>query len=245
MKSLKELMVKYITGGIAPGNISIVRLLASRIKNMYYDITSTEVNCSVGDIMLQRDFISQQQYTIASRFADIIAYLKGDTSFFYQNAISSVMWKNHDPEEGNRIFISLIDSYREKGYDNSSKLIADCDIQLVDGTHRVALNISQQLDTLCVKIWKRRYTLPLGFDWLVEKGFDGGFIESIKTEYFHIQDWLIATGNTFVCEIKDGTNDTYNSVIEDFKYLSNLLNVIRMECVGGGNYTVCIERPQI
>ncbi len=120
-----------------------LRKLKNTLINSYDRFTSQTATISIGDIINQRIDIENNQFLLTTILLDIEDYCnRGIQSFNWQNTISRKAYgEKHREQDGNKAFSRLIKSYQEKGYDLSSFFTVDSDLRLLDGNHRMGMNL--------------------------------------------------------------------------------------------------------
>ena len=117
------------------------------IKKMLVDLydsrTAQSCSASIGDIMNLRRNVEHNQFLATTRYLDIKDYVEyNKQTFVWQNTVSRAAYGNkHREEDGNMAFSKLITSYQSKGYDPNSLFIVDKDMRLLDGNHRMGMNL--------------------------------------------------------------------------------------------------------
>lgn len=204
-----------------------------QLIKLYDTFTIKEVEVSVGDIILQRGEIDHCQFLLSSRMLDVKDFCEhNDKSFKYQNAISRATFgDSHKEELGNTRFASLIESYREKGYDSKSTILVDKECRLIDGNHRMGTNLYFGINNINVRMTKRGSSFGRNIDQYLKMNVATEVIEKIMAGYKDIQEWLVATGNTFCCILKNENNAT--DIVSDMGFMTDILRVKPLP-IGGG-----------
>lgn len=210
---------------------------------------SDQFECGIGDILLRRGVVLNNQLLLTSRLLDVEAFIEqNDVSFPFQNAISyKIYGKRYDKKQSDDAFKELIESYKKDGYHKDSIITCDSDMELVDGNHRMGLHIYEKIERVNVRRVARKMPYPYGSDEFYQKGFDGcvlpsTLIEKIYERYESVQQWLIESGNTF-CAIIGTSNKRglyplkdFCSLIQPLKIFTGPfkldLNGINMNCSG-------------
>lgn len=176
-------------------------------RNSIYDyFTSKIVRCSIGDLMLLRDEMYENQFLVASRVCDIKYYMHDNVDDFpFQTEISSVKYglDNYNATFYNDRFKKLIESYKENGCKDDFPLIADNFFRLADGNHRLACNYFFQIEEIGVKFTQRIVPYKLGIDSFLNSNLSESFLKTVVAEYKQIQKELISRGDCFCCLTSD------------------------------------------
>lgn len=196
----------------------------STVIRLYDHLSATSCTVSVGDIVLQRAEFDHCQFLLTTRKLDVATYInKNNKTFPYQNAISRAVYgADHKEEHGNRQFTNLIESYKKNGYDSGSFVTVDKECRLIDGNHRMGINLFMGIETINVRFLCRSSAFPRNLDKFLNLGMTSSFMAEVVKEYELIQKWLINTGNTFCC-LLCGIYECDNvSLVEDLKLISNV-----------------------
>lgn len=210
---------------------SIRRLLGKihlSCLKVYDKFTAKECEVSVGDIILRRAEIDHCQFLLISRKLDVEAFVGGrDKNFPYQNTVSRAIYgKRHKEVEGNRYFSELIKSYQDKGYDPTSFLTVDNECRLIDGNHRMGINLYMGIERMNVHYLKRKSPFLKNLDSYYKLGMSSSFMEEVYAGYCNVQSWLIESGNTFCCVLKGQYEKGPISLAKDLKLMTTVLNVL-------------------
>ena len=202
-----------------------IRRYAAKIHNallcIYDWLTATECEISVGDIILKRTGIDHCQFLLSSRKLDVKAFMVNhDKSFHF----CIIYKKEHKEEEGNLLFSNLIESYIAKGYDSNSLLTVDKDCRLIDGNHRMGINLYMGINRLNVRFLKRKSPFTPNLDTYLKLGLSTSYLEEVCNEFDNIQNWLIETGNTFCCFLSGKYENGQDSLLKDLRLITNVLD---------------------
>ena len=206
---------------------NIIGKCHSWVLNVYDCLTSKQCEISVGDIILQRAELDHCQFLLTTRKLDVAAFVSGrDKSFPYQNTVSRAVYGTaHKEERGNKHFTDLIISYQSKGYDPSSLLTVDKECRLIDGNHRMGVNLYMRIERLNVRFLNRSSNFKRNTDRYFEMGMKTTFMNEVYNEYLSIQQWLIESGNTFCCVMRGEFKNESVSLIDDIKLMTNVLRL--------------------
>jgi hypothetical protein len=183
-------------------------------------MTAEECWVSIGDIMNCRGQIEHNQFLTVSRLLDIQDFCEnGVEDFNWQNTISYATYgKSHDKRGGDRAFKDLIASYMKKGYDSKSIITLDANGRLLDGNHRMGMNVYTGVSFIRARILKRKSKNPKSIDEYLTLRLDGSFIQAVLDKYNDVQKQLISSGNTFAAVV--GKNNSFS----DFESLVCIKN---------------------
>lgn len=175
----------------------MIRRLLGKIFGVlirFYDkMTATGCEVSVGDIILKRAELDHCQFLLTTRKLDVAAYVSGrDKTFPHQNTVSrAVFGAAHKEEWGNMHFTNLIGSYQTEGYDSTSLLTVEKECRLIDGNHRMGVNLFMGIERLNVRFLKRSSGFPRNLDRYFKLGINSNFLVEVYVEFCNIQKWLL------------------------------------------------------
>ena len=183
----------------------------------WYDITfKKELTVAVADLMLLRDGeIYNRQFYVAARLLDAkLYYEKGDASFPYQVAVSY----NYNPKcnraKRDKRFLDLLNSVQNEGYNFNCHVIIDKDMQLVDGSHRIALAIYNNITEVTVDCWYRKKIVYQGLEQWTASAINPQIFNNVLNEFERIQIYLLEKGQSFVLWIS-GSNEQEAQLLFD------------------------------
>ena len=221
---------------------TVIGWLYSVVQHWYDNVTSSYFKCGIGDILLCRDMISNNQLLLTSRLMDVEAYIeKSDITFPYQNTISRMAYgSKHREEEGNKKFEALIDSYKRDGYHTDSFITCDRDMNLLDGNHRMGLHIYEKIVCVNVRLLKRKISFHYGIDWYYSIRLPTDFLNNILRRYKEIQTWLVDNGLTFCAYFSDDKS----KLISDMYGLCRVMRVIIVKDYPGALILFAMSEPK-
>lgn len=196
----------------------IIKGLKLYTKNMLWPILHSydllfkkELTVAVADLMLLRDgeMYNRQFYATARLLDAKLYYEKGDDSLPFQVAVSyNYRPASYDREKRTREYIELMESVKKNGYDRNSPLIVDKELYLVNGTHRIALALYNNVSEITVECWNRKNIIEKGFERRPLSTLPSNILKDIYSEFDNIQNQLIQSGQTFIFWI------SYNDINE-------------------------------
>ena len=205
----------------------ILKIIWRILLSVYDRLTAKEMEVAVGDIILKSPFPDFFLFIVASRHLDAQRYVTGkDTSFMYMNGISyKVHGSKHSPEKGIKKFVDLIVSFNEKGYDPNSLIVMDRNLNLVNGTHRLALCLLNDIYIVKAKVLRRKALVNRTIDWYYNTDLDSDFLREISDSYNQIYNELIAKGHAFICRVEGEVKAIADDLKNDLTVLSGCSNV--------------------
>lgn len=88
-------------------------------------------------------------------------------------------------------FTALMDSFKEKGYDDASEIIVDEDLRLIDGSHRLALGIYFNIPRLRIRVLRQHMDIKYGREWFEDFFYEEEIkeverkVEELMPSWFH------------------------------------------------------------
>lgn len=204
----------------------IIRILYIKINVVYDFFTSKNVVCSIGDLMLLRSEMYENQFLVSSRVLDIKDYFfNKSTKFNFQTQISLSKYgeKKYKANYYNEKFIELIKSYQKEGYKEGTPLLADKFLRLMDGNHRLACNYFFEMEKVSVKFVKRRVPYRFGIDCFVDCRLSSDLLRIVFDEYKEIQKKLVSRGDCF-CFFSDDSE-----IAQSLHYVARVLKQVQVD----------------
>ncbi len=107
-------------------------------------------------------------------------YGNNDFGFELYRKLQDARVKKGYAAEAVKKFYALIDSYEKNGYDESSYIIADKNLKLRDGSHRMAMALYLNLSQITVAVYNSTTALVLDYNWLLQHGFSADEVELLR-----------------------------------------------------------------
>lgn len=210
-----------------------IKRLYQKIMSLYDSVFSKKMECGLGDILLPKyahaDYLT---LLVASRSLDVIAFMEGDNSFPYQSAISlNFNGESFDKKTATALFKKLVSSYKKNGYKKDSFLMVNRDLRILNGTHRLALNLYFNIPNVSIKVLRRNVRIESDESFF-KGNLKSDFLKTIFNHYNEIEHRLVEMGSCFCCHISNYCEvDGYN-VFEDIGQLARIHKTVRLsnEC---------------
>lgn len=182
-------------------------------KDGYFDIRELFISQKKAD-----DFL---RYDIAVRYLFIEQYFgKNDFGFsLYEKMQKKRMGANYNSNCIND-FKKNIESYNLNGYDKNSKITIGSGLQLIDGSHRIALGLFFQHYTITATVVPIRTEYDYSLEWFIANDFSTQEIELIKSKYFELEKMC---NLDFQCIMWPPMKDFFDDATNDLKKLSNVV----------------------
>ena len=117
-------------------------------------------------------------------------YGKNDFGFDLYRKLQDTRVKKGYAEEAVKKFCALIESYEKNGYDTSSYILADKELKLRDGSHRMAMATYLNLPEITVAVFNATTALVLDYKWLLDHGFSKEEVDILRTKAEALQKEL-------------------------------------------------------
>lgn len=208
-----------------------------KVREWYQKIRSTVTDMSLGDLMMPTDSgMTGLQFIVAARALDVERYYAGDKNFHYQTALSSADNPSYNAQHGREIFTKIIQSFEAKGYDkNTPPLLVNKKLELIDGTHRIAMCLHQKTYKVQVQVTPTKANIVFP-DQIYGKPIPSADITDIREYYPVICERLLADGCGLSCMV-DGEETLVNDFVSDLRGFTNILHVADIK--NGGDGTAC------
>lgn len=207
----------------------IYRKVKSKYKNYKenYDIANQrgkKVDISISDMV----FINTRNNEII-RYDMIVRYLAIENYYGINDIGFSLYKRMQDARMGEGFsdgaverFKALIESYEKNGYDENSCIIVDKNLQLIDGSHRMALGLYYGMMTIKALIIDTEHPVDYSIDWFFTHGFSNDEIDKIIQKAAEIK---CALNQTFSCIIWAPAVTMKEQILRDLQYFATINKV--------------------
>jgi len=114
-------------------------------------------------------------------------YANNNCGFDLYRKLQDARVKKGYAEEAVKKFRALIESYAENGYNTDSYILADKELKLRDGSHRMAMATYLKLPEITVAVFNATTALVLDYHWLLENGFSSEDIQLIRDADYRLR----------------------------------------------------------
>lgn len=181
---------------------------------------------SVRDVFfMQFDKQELKRYDIVVRYLAIEHHLGvNDDGFDLYRKMQNARIREGYGEEAERQFRALIDSYQKNGYERASHIVVDKNLSLIDGSHRIALNIYFGIEEINVLVLPTEKLVDYTIDWFFQNGFTDTEIDRILAKGKELTE----KANTgFSCMIWSPAAALSDALIKDLSYFGRTDGVKR------------------
>jgi len=215
---------KIIIGSFIYKDEFVNQLLSLNIpkEKIILDYVYRIVNIDIKDIFFSQFFENES----FNRFDIIVRYLAIENYYGKNNFGFKLYNKMQEKRLGKGYIVSedrfkeLIVSYEKYGYKDESCIECDSNFGLIDGSHRMSLNIYHDIEKINVKIMSITTDIKYGIDWFIENEFSKNEVEIIKNKYEEILNKL---NTPFVCILWPAVQRHFDDIMEDISKYSTII----------------------
>ncbi|WP_026894443.1 hypothetical protein [Clostridiisalibacter paucivorans] len=169
------------------------------------------------------------QYNKKNEFnrMDIIVRYLAIEEYYGKNKYGFKFYEKMQKARGQKIhnierFIKTIKSIEENGFDDDSPVLVDLNLQLIDGSHRLACALYFNFNKIPIKIQPQMTNIEYSIEWFKKAGFTDIELEKIKDKQ---QEILEEKGMFFVTILWPPVQNYFNEITEELKQEYELLSV--------------------
>ena len=127
-------------------------------------------------------------------------YGNNDFGFDLYRKLQDTRVKKGYAETAVKKFYALIESYAKNGYDPSSYILADKELKLRDGSHRMAMATYLNLPEITVAVFNATTALVLDYNWLLSHGFSADEVEILRTKADSLRKEMNVPLKCIICD---------------------------------------------
>lgn len=133
-----------------------------------------------------------QRYDSIVRLLAIEDYYNGNAHGFDMYKKMQCRRLNIDNAENYYIkFIALIKSYQTDGYNNKSEIVLDRNLTIIDGSHRFAMALYNEIPLISAKVYPISQNVSYGIDWFEKNGFVNKECMLLQNKYSEIRSKFV------------------------------------------------------
>ena len=192
------------------------------IKNIY--VNSHRQYCSID---VRELFVSQNRPTDFQRYDIVVRYMFIEQYFeknivgygLYEKMQKARAGKEYDPACIER-YKKLILSIQKNGYEDNSKITVGADLQLIDGSHRIAtcLYFNHPEISICYTPIRTEYDYSM--EWFIAHDFTDEEMALIKQKYNELES---KCNQPFQCIMWPSMASNFDAATGDLKKMENVL----------------------
>lgn len=214
ISNVMKSVIKKVLGMIKRTLMMAVFYIHKSHLGMRTDEVFVQQNC-VGNLFNRMD--------IVVRYLAIECYFKkNDFGFDLYRKMQAERIGNGYEVVAEKKFKDLIASYEENGYDRSSEIVLDCNLMLMDGSHRLALALYYGIETVSCKIKLSASSIRYDITWFVEHGFSMDEIQIISKKS---KELLEKCNGEIVCVLWPPVEKYYDEITEKLSFLYKVVSV--------------------
>ena len=162
-------------------------------------------------------------------------YGKNDYGFnLYEKMQKSRGQKMHNLDR----FKKLIKSIEQNGFNDKSSILVDLNLQIIDGSHRLACALYFGIEKLPIIIQPQITNIPYSIDWFSSSGFEIHEIEAIEKKH---KDLIQEKGIYFVAILWPPVQDYFDEITEELKEHYKLLFVSDYSFVDNNEFNIFVN----
>lgn len=119
-------------------------------------------------------------------------------------------------------FLELIASYENNGYDKNSGIMLDEKLNLIDGSHRIALALYHGIPNITANIVHTKHPVEYSVDWFIANGFS---TEEVKLINKKCRELLKAVNKPFSCVIWSPAVAVSDQILMDLGCYGEVISV--------------------
>ena len=154
-------------------------------KEKYVTYNSKHISVPVSEMFFQhngqQDFL---RYDMIVRLLAVECYFgKNDYGLDFYKRMQIGRTGKEWAEKAVSIFENLIRSFDKNGYDESSEILLDKNLHLIDGSHRMALAMYYNIPTIRAKVINVQQDVFYSIEWFGVNGFSVEECRILKDKY--------------------------------------------------------------
>lgn len=123
-------------------------------------------------------------------------------------------------------FKKLIDSYDKNGYDKSSGIFLDRNLNLIDGSHRIALALYHHYSNITAFVVNVDHPVDYSVDWFFKNGFT---TEEVRQIVEKSRELVAQVHKPFSCVIWGPAVKCADQIVEDIGFFGKVVSVKEYE----------------
>ncbi len=201
----------------------IKRKAVSAAKNAYVKLNTKHSAFNVEEL-----FVSQNRYPDFQRYDIVVRYLFIE-QYFGKNSIGYSLYEKMQKARAGEgydarcieNFESLIKSYSENGYNDKSEITLGENLQLLDGSHRIAAGLYFGCPKIAVKLTPIKTEYDYSTEWFIANNFSDEEIDAIKAKYSELES---ICNKPFQCIMWPPMEPHFDGATKDLKKITNVLS---------------------
>lgn len=200
-------------------------VIKRKITTAFFCMNKSHLNLRTDEVFVQQNCVGNlfSRMDIVVRYLAIECYYrKNDFGFDLYRKMQEGR-KGHEYEVmAEKRFKDLIASYEENGYNISSEIVLDCNLMLVDGSHRLALALYYGIETISCKIKSSASNIQYDITWFIEHGFSMCEVRVIEEK---CKELLEKNTGEVACVLWPPVEKYYDEITEKLSFLHEVVSV--------------------
>lgn len=199
----------------------IVKRVLKKAKD---NISSKHVSLEVAELFFQHNGMTDfQRYDMIVRLLAVENYYgKNNNGFDLYYRMQEARMGKQWADKAVGIFKNLIRSYQENGYDEKSEIELDCNLHLIDGSHRMAMAMYHRCDKISAKVRPYSTNIFYGIEWFKINGFTDDECAMLTTRYKELKEHY---STPFVCTLWAPVHDYFDDITEKLTMFGEVTEV--------------------
>ena len=204
--------------------LNAIHSVARKSKTVFYGIRTKHCSLSTAELFFQHHREDRfLRYDMIVRLLAIENYYGLNEYGFdlYYKMQKARNGKSH-ADKAVDVFKSLIDSYENNGYDEKSEIELDANLNLIDGSHRMALAFYYKIPTISVKIRPYITDILYGMEWFRINGFSDNECEILKGKY---QEVRVQNMTPFICTLWHPAREYFEEITQNLSLFGSIKEI--------------------
>ena len=180
--------------------INVLRKVARKCKNIVVELRTIHFSLNVTELFFQHN--TKQGFLRYDMIVRLLAienyYGINDFGFDLYYKMQKARNGKFHADKAIVTFKSLIESYEKDGYNEKSEIVLDSNLNLIDGSHRIALALHHGIPSISAKIRPYSVDILYGMEWFRINGFSDYECEILKERCHEVRNRYI---KPFVCTL--------------------------------------------
>lgn len=195
---------------------SLITSLKNNRVTLHGQPENKKVKMDVGEIFSHQnkspsEFAYNRLDTIVRYLAIEEYYGKNDYGFYLYRKMQGARMGADYVEQSVDKYKTLIDSFDKNGYSENSCIVCDKNLNLVDGSHRLALGLYHGIDKISIEVLPNKTDIYYGINWFRENGFTNEEIEIICDKCIDLMEQYIVP---FTCILWPPVQDYFDEITQ-------------------------------
>lgn len=205
--------------------ISKINCTAKKVLKRVKNATQTKhVSLEVAELFFQHNGKSDfQRYDMIVRLLAVENYYgKNEIGFNLYYRMQSARMGKQWADKAVGIFKDLIKSYEQNGYDDKSEIELDCNLHLIDGSHRMAMAMYHQVPKISAKVRPFATNIFYGIEWFRVNGFSDEECAMLSSKYKELKAQY---STPFVCSLWAPVHEYFDEITDKLRMFGEVKEV--------------------